>query len=79
MTDRSTAVFHCGLHEEEGEEMFGKKKTVIAQVREFRCGVCGLDCVDQHSLERHAGWSHAVAETPALEKAEGRTAAAKPA
>ena len=38
--------------------MFGKKKSVTMLVRDFRCGVCGIDCYDQYNFERHAGWAH---------------------
>lgn len=38
--------------------MFGKKKSVMVQVKDFHCGLCGIDCVDQVSFERHVVWVH---------------------
>jgi len=39
--------------------MFGKKKDTATQAnRDFHCSVCGLDCKDQHNLERHFSWAH---------------------
>jgi hypothetical protein len=38
--------------------MFGKKKPVTSQTMEFHCVVCGIDCHDSDSLNRHMRWSH---------------------
>lgn len=38
--------------------MFGKKKPQITPPKDFHCAVCGVDCSDQISLDRHIGWAH---------------------
>jgi hypothetical protein len=38
--------------------MFGKKKSVTSQAKEFHCVVCGIDCHDSDSLSRHMSWTH---------------------
>ena len=43
--------------------MFGKKKSVMAQVSGLRCGVCRTDCFDQNSFERHVYLAHVEQET----------------
>jgi hypothetical protein len=51
--------------------VFGKKKSVVAQVSSFHCGVCGANCFDQQSFERHVGLAHMGAETyKTVEKGE---------
>jgi hypothetical protein len=43
--------------------MFNKKKIQIEQKKAV-CQVCGLDCGDKSSLERHIDWVHATAKNP---------------
>lgn len=43
--------------------MFGKKKSDVAEVNGFHCGVCGAICLDQFSFERHVGLAHTGSET----------------
>ena len=39
--------------------MFGKKKPTATQAnKDFHCSACGLDCKDEHNLERHFSWAH---------------------
>jgi hypothetical protein len=38
--------------------MFGKKKHIVDQVKDFHCLVCGIDCNDQDGLSRHMSWAH---------------------
>ena len=38
--------------------MFGKKKHIAEQVKDFHCLVCGIDWSDQDSLSRHMSWAH---------------------
>jgi hypothetical protein len=38
--------------------MFGKKKTNIQEGMKAVCQICGLDCRDKSSLERHVDWAH---------------------
>ena len=44
--------------------MFGKKNIKKPQGNEVVCQMCGLDCRDKGSLERHMDWAHAVAKSP---------------
>ena len=50
--------------------MFGKKRSVAVQVRDFHCGVCGIDYFDQYQFERHVGWAHTRTESRKIEKEE---------
>ena len=59
--------------------MFGKKENLMVQVSTFHCGVCGTDCVDQYSFERHVGWAHPGNETSKAEKKKGLTGSEKKA
>jgi hypothetical protein len=37
--------------------MFGKKKKILEE-KKVVCQICGLDCQDKLSLERHIDWAH---------------------
>ena len=50
--------------------MFSKKRSVMAQVRDFHCGVCGIDYFDQYQFERHVSRAHTRTETPKTEREE---------
>jgi hypothetical protein len=52
--------------------MFGKKKNVMVQAGAFRCGVCGIDCSDLSSFERHVSWAHSGTQTPKVENKEDK-------
>jgi hypothetical protein len=44
--------------------MFGKKKTNTPEEKKAVCQICGLDCRDKLSLERHLDWAHREQRTP---------------
>ena len=52
----------------EGRDMFGKKKTntpiKIPEETNSVCQICGLDCRDKLSLQRHIDWAHKEQKTP---------------
>jgi hypothetical protein len=45
--------------------LFGKKKvqTTVESVS-FKCPVCGLDCLNKESLDRHVEWQHKDQKPP---------------
>lgn len=45
--------------------MFWKKKGKSAAEKEIKCNVCGVECFDQNSLERHLEWVHKEVKIPA--------------
>ena len=53
-----------------GSNMFGKKKPVSAEVRDFHCGLCGIDCADDDRLSRHVNWAHPGSVSVRTEKKE---------
>ena len=59
--------------------MFGKKKSVMIHVGDFQCGVCGTDCLDQHSFEQHVGWAHTGTATSTTGKKRELTGSEKKA
>jgi transcription initiation factor TFIIIB Brf1 subunit/transcription initiation factor TFIIB len=38
--------------------MFGKKKGKTQEQAKTVCEICGLDCRDSSSLDRHMEWAH---------------------
>ena len=59
--------------------MFGKKKPAVDQVRDFHCGVCGINCGDDERLVRHVSWAHPGSQTVRMEKKEQPVASGKKA
>jgi hypothetical protein len=55
--------------------MFGKKKPVKDESRDFHCGLCGIDCADDDRLTRHVSWAHPGAWTARVEKKDQPAAA----
>ena len=45
--------------------MFWKKKEKPTANNGIKCNVCGVECFDQHSLERHMDWVHKEAKIAA--------------
>ena len=43
--------------------MFWKKKENQGANKEIKCTICGVECFDQNSLERHLEWVHKEAKT----------------
>ena len=45
--------------------MFGKKKVQVSPRGAYKCLVagCGLVCMDEASLKRHADWAHPTAKS----------------
>ncbi len=41
-----------------GGDMFGKKKEKVPEEKKAVCPICGYDCGDKSSLERHIDWAH---------------------
>ena len=64
---------------QEDSSMFGKKKSVNAQVRDFHCAFCGLDCSDDDRLTRHVRWAHPGSWAARPEKKEPLVAPGKKA
>jgi hypothetical protein len=58
--------------------MFGKKKPVTAQIRDFHCGLCGIDCGDEERLSRHVSWAHPGSWSARTDKKEPVAATGKP-
>ncbi len=44
--------------------MFGKKKIKTLEEKKSVCQICGLDCRDKLSLERHIDWAHKDQKNP---------------
>jgi hypothetical protein len=44
--------------------LFGKKKPKTAEEKNVICQICGLDCRDKFSLERHVDWAHKEQRSP---------------
>jgi hypothetical protein len=44
--------------------MFGKKKIKTLEEKKSVCQICGLDCQDKLSLERHIDWAHKEQKNP---------------
>ena len=45
--------------------MFGKKKPKTVEEHKAICEICGLDCRDKDSLQRHLEWAHKEQKTTA--------------
>jgi hypothetical protein len=48
----------------EAGTMFGKKKMKTPEEQNSICPICGLDCRDKLSLERHIDWVHKDQKNP---------------
>jgi hypothetical protein len=46
--------------------MFGSKKTKGQPVKKAVCELCGLDCQDKESLQRHLDWAHKDQKDPSI-------------
>jgi hypothetical protein len=44
--------------------MFGKKKVKTPEEKKAVCQICGLDCYDKLTLERHVDWAHKEQKSP---------------
>jgi hypothetical protein len=59
--------------------MFGKKKVITSPVRDFHCGVCGIDCSDGDRLARHVNWAHPGPTPPRTESKDQLVGSARKA
>jgi hypothetical protein len=47
-----------------GDEPVSDKKKKTAEANKSVCHICGLDCGDKSSLERHLDWAHKDQKSP---------------